>query len=569
MTYDEFRKLRVNDIIHRKIDANDNIYVFKITIIDDYGTKGQFYDPVLKDWVLVPPEYVGARNYVTLRAGDAIKKIDVPDPLTDSFIEEKWKELQALNILDSNNKHAVLPETWFLFPKGTFCSDVSAWFDEKHSKGLKYLSELSSNPEADDTIEALEGDVEVVSNTLAIGVDEEDEGFDINTGEDDDLESIPVISVVGSGSSMQSSEPLWKTELKGFHSENKAGADSKASESVVSDSVWGKSSNSKSSEDASLWKSETNTSAPAADKPNDTAKDTAVGSNPIPDNSSVKPADKEETKAADTPIVSDVITDKPQETVSKDTGKKAEEPEQKADSSAVADKPQVPEQKADTAKTADGNADKPQEANINEGQNTAEEPDKTQDTAKAADGNAAKPQETNANDTDKKTEEPDKTQNTAKAADGNAAKPQEPEHTNKVPDNKEESMSNNTADLDVMKQTAEAIRDEYLKLADQVANLNVKQFTAIQKYLTDEKISDTNAGIIAFLKAHRNLLTSIYDTGFDVSADDGSTVSITPKMLEQIRQKLDIQAGKDIALNTDQRELSDEEYLEIYRNSLK
>lgn len=540
MTYDEFRKLRVNDIIHRKIDANDNIYVFKITIIDDYGTKGQFYDPVLKDWVLVPPEYVGARNYVTLRAGDAIKKIDVPDPLTDSFIEEKWKELQELNILDSNNKHAVLQETWFLFPKGTFCSDVTSWFDEKHSKGLKYLSDLSSNSEADDTIEALEGDIEVVSNALAIGVEEDDEGFDINTGEEDDLESIPVISVVGSGPSMQSSEPLWKTELKGFHSENppeqKNGTDAKASESVVSDSVWGKTSNPKDAESASLWKSDTGESSQTADKPEDASADnqTVSEATQVPADDNVKPADKEPNQTADTPIVSDIVTDKPQESDHQDTEQASAEPEKKedataADSNVATDKPQEANQKVDADKPADSNADKPQEVNDNDA-------NKPTDTANASDASADN------------TQTPD---------------------LNKVPDKKEESMINNTADLDVMKQTAEAIRDEYLKLADQVASLNVNQFTAIQKYLTDEKISDTNAGIIAFLKTHKNLLTSIYDTGFEVSADDGSSVSITPKMLEQIRRKLDIQAGKDIALGSDQRELSDDEYLEIYRNSLK
>lgn len=588
MTYDEFRKLKVNDIIHRKIDANDNIYVFKITMIDDNGTKGQFYDPFYKDWVLVPPDYVGTRNYVSLIAGDAVEKLDIPETITDEYVEEKWKELQRLNIGDLNNKHTALPVTWFLFPQGTLLGDVTAWFDEQHSKGLSYLLNLDTSSEEEDTLEALVGDVEERSNTLAIDVEEED-GFDIDTGEDDeddddDIEAESIISVFGAGNSMplskgntsnnkkdpgtalnEESDPLWRDDISGFYPnhtlEDTIASESESAEKVVSDSVWDKESDLEASSD-SLWKSNMSSSADAAgqDEPeSDSLENTLMTSDVLSD---------QET---------DTVTEVPDETLEK------MEPweDTQTDTTIFADEPAATE----IIDELPDEFDEPEAfdtTTVEEATPVTGSPEESNDTDQVNAGSEALSFEEPASNMTSDTVEADTvsanaTVNTADTASAATAASTKPDTVSvKKPDtdttafkehNREDKiMNNHTVDSDVMKQAAASIRDEYLKLADQVASLSEEHFSAIQKYLTEQGVTDTNDGLIAFLKTHKNLLTSIYDTGIQVAADDGSPVTITPKMLTQIQKQLDIQAGKEIVLNSNPQELSDEDYLEIYHN---
>ncbi len=640
MTYNEFLQLKVNDIVHRRIDENEIVYAFKITVVDAHGTRGQFYDPVMKDWSVAPPDYFGSRDYITLHAPDVIKKLDIPNKMTDAFIEEKWRELAEADICDLQKNNSPLTATWFLFPEGTFSFLVTDWFNEHHSKGLQYLRDLISKPEEKE--EALIGDVEDRANPLALDVEDEDEGFSIDTGED--MEEIPIIPNIpnpavpkesspvpakkeNASESVPAEEPKIEKNGESFEAESSEEAQpqdtktnafgntqrkeqplqdpvhfsSEIKDSVVSDSIWkehphtttesiwiskeASSKSSKAQDDEELPSFKADTAKAASDlDASDTADDqetASTSSKEIAETASDE-ADASDSSemipeaASDTADVSDSSEVIPEAADTLDSSEMI--PETASDTADVSDSSDViPEDVSDTEE-ATGSEDESKDtlpsqeeelADFNSESMSQAEPTVVLPSVKCepvptttAEDNPPM-EEASAKDTPVLSQ-------TAEAADEDTAVdavPEEPVQTkNQIQEDM--NMNNQAVDFDAMKQAAAAIRDEYLRIADQIANLSADQFEAIQKHLSSQGISNINDGLANFVKSHQNLLSSIYEEGFEIADDNGNPVTLTPAMLAQIREKMDIQAGKDIALSTDAQELSDEGYLELYRSSV-
>lgn len=606
MTYNEFLQLKVNDIVHRRIDENEIVYAFKITVVDAHGTRGQFYDPVMKDWSVAPPDYFGTRDYITLHAPDVIKKLSVPDPMTDDFIEERWKELAAAEICDLHKNNSPLTATWFLFPEGTFSFLVTDWFNEHHSKGVQYLFSLIEKPEEKE--EALVGDVEDRKNPLALDVEDDDEGFSIDTGEDED--DIPIISNIPQVdlSTVQTkvteqavtnnaalTEPAKESQVdadaanikdeppkqapqanasdespwkKHPASQEPVRFSSELKDSVVSDSIW-KDQPHASTE--SIWIPKGTPSKPEADEITDVSSHTvseedaeeipmvssgtvsAEGSDEIPTVSfETVPADA----SGEIPTVSS-------ETVSAEDSE--EMPVISSETASAEDSEGVPVVSSETI-TAEQSEAIPSDSSENTEASPVMEAVSDQPADEAAATSTDQPLQTDFAEDTPETGVP-VIENRTDLSEQEAVS-EEPEQTeNQIEEDM--NMNNQNVDLDAMKQAAAAIRDEYLRIADQIANLNADQFAAIQKHLSGQGVNDINAGLTAFVKTHQNLLSSIYATGIQITDDNGAAVVLSPAMLAQIREKMDVQAGKDIALATDAQELTDEGYLELYRQSVQ
>lgn len=59
--------------------------------------------------------------------------------LDDSYIEEKWKELEDILFFEDKDKNLVLVSDWFIFDKKEYRDDIWHWFDKYHSKGIGWL----------------------------------------------------------------------------------------------------------------------------------------------------------------------------------------------------------------------------------------------------------------------------------------------------------------------------------------------------------------------------------------------------------------------------------------------
>ena len=60
----------------------------------------------------------------------------------DKFIENKWKDLTDIPVIEDEDSVLILDEDWFLWKKGTDVQDtIWHWFDNHHSKGLGWIME--------------------------------------------------------------------------------------------------------------------------------------------------------------------------------------------------------------------------------------------------------------------------------------------------------------------------------------------------------------------------------------------------------------------------------------------
>ena len=61
--------------------------------------------------------------------------------MDDKSLEEKWKEFEDVTTYEDKYGCLRLASDWFGFNKGTEIDDIWHWFDNKHSKGVGWLSE--------------------------------------------------------------------------------------------------------------------------------------------------------------------------------------------------------------------------------------------------------------------------------------------------------------------------------------------------------------------------------------------------------------------------------------------
>lgn len=66
--------------------------------------------------------------------------ISMEKKLKDKDIEKMWYELEDITSLENNEGEYILNSNWFLFDKGTEINEIWEWFNNNHSKGLKYLA---------------------------------------------------------------------------------------------------------------------------------------------------------------------------------------------------------------------------------------------------------------------------------------------------------------------------------------------------------------------------------------------------------------------------------------------
>lgn len=83
--------------------------------------------------------------------------------LDDSYIEEKWKELEDVTFNESPTKDLILNSDWFIFEKGTDKDNIHKWFNENHTKGLMNGLILKDDKEGNN--EKLIIPVETIYNT--------------------------------------------------------------------------------------------------------------------------------------------------------------------------------------------------------------------------------------------------------------------------------------------------------------------------------------------------------------------------------------------------------------------
>lgn len=65
----------------------------------------------------------------------------IPEFITDEFLEEKWKELTDVAIYEDESGCLRLINDWFCFDKDEDIENIWYWFDERHTKGVGWLSE--------------------------------------------------------------------------------------------------------------------------------------------------------------------------------------------------------------------------------------------------------------------------------------------------------------------------------------------------------------------------------------------------------------------------------------------
>ena len=59
--------------------------------------------------------------------------------LNDSYLEEKWKELEDVLFTEDKYHNLVLSDDWFIFDKGEYKENIWHWFDKHYSKGIECL----------------------------------------------------------------------------------------------------------------------------------------------------------------------------------------------------------------------------------------------------------------------------------------------------------------------------------------------------------------------------------------------------------------------------------------------
>lgn len=59
--------------------------------------------------------------------------------LTDKEIEDIWCELEDITVIEDSEGNQILNDNWFIFEKGTESNEIWGWFNNNHSKGLRYL----------------------------------------------------------------------------------------------------------------------------------------------------------------------------------------------------------------------------------------------------------------------------------------------------------------------------------------------------------------------------------------------------------------------------------------------
>jgi hypothetical protein len=60
---------------------------------------------------------------------------------SDKILEEKWRELEDITTYEDEDGCLRLCNSWFGFDKDTDIENIWYWFDERHSKGVGWLSE--------------------------------------------------------------------------------------------------------------------------------------------------------------------------------------------------------------------------------------------------------------------------------------------------------------------------------------------------------------------------------------------------------------------------------------------
>lgn len=58
---------------------------------------------------------------------------------TDKEIEQLWCDLEDVTTIENDDGDLVLNSKWFIFNKGTESEEIWEWFNNNHSKGLRYL----------------------------------------------------------------------------------------------------------------------------------------------------------------------------------------------------------------------------------------------------------------------------------------------------------------------------------------------------------------------------------------------------------------------------------------------
>jgi hypothetical protein len=59
--------------------------------------------------------------------------------LTDNEIEEIWNKLENVTFIENDKKELILSSDYYIWKAGTIEDDIWCWFDQNHSKGIKWL----------------------------------------------------------------------------------------------------------------------------------------------------------------------------------------------------------------------------------------------------------------------------------------------------------------------------------------------------------------------------------------------------------------------------------------------